>query len=365
MNLKSNSIVRLLIIGLVLLVVGAFVGYTNPFMPIAASAEAAATDSLFNLMIMIGTIIFLIVEGALVYSILKFRRKPNDETDGPNQHGSVVLEVTWTVIPAVIVFFLSVVSFQVFAQTQVARDNEIVVKVLGQQFVWSFEYARPKSVPQNAVMRASDVLVLPVDKPLRFEISAKDVMHGFWIPEFRIKQDAVPGRVTEVRTLPNRTGEYSVVCYELCGSGHGAMRNKVQVVSLDEYEKYVLSLVLEEPKKPAPGEHNPDWGKFVIITNKYACGGCHYLPDANIAGVTGPSWVGIGDRASLRVPGEAPRTYIQHSILYPNEYVVPGYPANVMPQNYGAQMDDTDLESVVDYLLLQTAADPAKAAQKP
>ncbi len=356
--MKSNLIVRLLIIGAVLLAAGFVAGVANPFLPARASAEAAATDNLFNIMIGIGTIIFLIVEGALVYSILKFRRKPNDETDGPNMHGSTALEITWTVIPSIIVAYLAFASFQVFTQTLNPRDGEIVVKVLGQQFQWVFDYPHDP----NKQYRTSDTLVLPVDKPVRFEIAAKDVMHGFWIPEFRIKQDAVPGRITEVRVLPTLKGDFSVVCYELCGTGHGVMRNAVKVVDAGEYDKYVQSLEIIPPARPLAGEHNAEWGKYLIQSSKYACGGCHFLPDANIAGVTGPSWVGIATRADTRVPNQDARTYIQHSILYPNEFVVPGYPANLMPQNYGTLMDDTDLNSLVDYLLLQKD-DPAKAAQ--
>lgn len=355
--MNSKLILRLAIIGVVLLVIGAIAGALNPFMPARASAEANATDSLFNVMIMIGTIIFLIVEGVLVYSILRFRKKPNDETDGPPMHGNTALELVWTAIPAIIVTFLSVAAFSVFAATQVPRDNELVVRVKGQQFVWSFSYPHDPSVN----MRASDVLVLPVDQPIRFDIEAADVMHGFWIPEFRIKQDAVPGRITEVRTLPTLKGEYSVVCYELCGSGHGVMRNAVKVVERSEYEKYLDTLIVRPPAKPAPGEHTPEWGKYLIISATYACGGCHYLPDANIAGVTGPTWVGIGDRAATRVPGQDARTYLQHAILYPNEYIVPGYPANVMPQNYAEVMSDTDLNSIVDYLLQQKAGQAAQA----
>jgi cytochrome c oxidase subunit 2 len=347
-----------LIIGVVLLIAG-LAAQALPFMPVEASAEAAATDRLFKIMIVIGTIIFLIVEGVLIYSILRFRRKPNDESDGPHMHGSVILEVTWTAIPSVIVAFLALASFQVFAQTLTPRDNELTVKVLGQQFVWSFEYPAPRP---GVVMNSSNTLVLPVDKAVRFEIAAKDVMHGFWIPEFRIKQDAIPGRISEVRVLPTLKGDYSVVCYELCGNGHGVMRNAVKVVDQTEYDTFIESLVQKPVAKPVAGEHNPEYGKFLIISAKYACGGCHYLPDAGIAGVTGPSWVGIGDRAATRVAGQDARTYIQHSILYPNEYVVQGYPANVMPQNYSELMDDTELNSIVDYLL-QQKNDPAKAAQ--
>lgn len=354
--MNSKLIVRLVLIGVALLAVGLFVGATNQFMPFAASAEAKATDSLFNFMIVIATIIFLIVEGVLIYSIIRFRKKPGDETDGPPIHGSTALEITWTAIPAIIVFGLSLYSYQIFANTQNPRDGELVIKVKGQQFIWSFDYPHPQGVQS----RAGSELHVPVNTPIRFEIEAADVMHGFWIPEFRIKQDAIPGRTTEVRVLPTEKGQYAVVCYELCGTGHALMHNLVVVEDRDKYEAYVTSLEVKPQTKPA--EANADWGKYLIITNVYGCAGCHYLDDAGIKGVTGPTWNGIGDTATKRVPGQDAKTYITHSILYPNEYVVPGYPAGVMPQNFSERMDDVDLNSIVDYLLKQTSA-PQTSAQ--
>jgi mono/diheme cytochrome c family protein len=204
------------------------------------------------------------------------------------------------------------------------------------------------------------------------EITAADVMHGFWIPEFRMKQDAIPGRTTEVRFTPTVAGEYAVVCSELCGSGHGAMAAKVVVESQDDYDKYVQSLIIHPPTKPGSGDHNADWGKYLVVSHTYSCYGCHALADAGINGQTGPAWTNIADIAGNQVPGQDARTRLTHAILYPNEYVVPGYPANVMPQNFGTLMDDVDLNSVVDYLLKQTAnpagatsAQPAATAATP
>ncbi len=355
--MNSKLLVRLVLIGIALLAVGLFVGATNQFMPFAASAEAKATDSLFNFMIVIATIIFLIVEGLIVYSIFRFRKKPGDETDGPPIHGSTALEITWTAIPAIIVFGLSIYSYQVFANTQGARDGETVIRVKGQQFIWSFDYIHPDGV--QAI--ASSELHVPVNKPIKMEIQAADVMHGFWIPEFRIKEDAIPGRTTEVRFTPTAMGDYNVVCYELCGTGHALMHNPVKVESQEAYDAYVLSLEVKEIKKPAQAD--AAYGKYLIQTNPYGCAGCHYLDDAGIKGQVGPSWNGIGDRAATRVPGQDAKTYITHSILYPNEYVVSGYPAGVMPQNYSERMDDIDLNSIVNYLLSQKDTSGQKAAQ--
>ena len=360
MKLNAKIVGRLVLIGVVLLLAGLFVGAVNNLMPTEASAESKSVDALFNLMMVIATIIFLIVQGALLYSIVKFRKPKGDETDAAPVHGSTALEVTWTAIPAVIVVVLSLYSYQVFASQQTTNANEITIKVQGQQFVWSFTY--PHDVKDN--MLSGNELHLPVNQPIRMEITAVDVMHGFWIPEFRIKQDAIPGRTTESRFTPTVAGVYAVVCSELCGSGHGAMQAKVVVESQEDYDKYVQSLIVHPPAKPNSGSSSPEWGKYLVISNKYGCGGCHYLADAGINAHVGPEWTNIADIAGKQVPGQDARTRLTHAILYPNEYVVPGYPANVMPQNFGTLMDDVDLNSIVDYLLKQTA-NPSTQATTP
>ncbi len=335
------------------------VGASGFLMPFEASAEAKATDALMNVMMVIATMIFLIVEGVLVYSIVRFRKPKGDETDGPPIHGNTALEITWTAIPAIIVLGLSIYSYQVFAAQQNVSDNELTIQVKGQQFVWSFTY--PHTDPK-VNMRSTSELHLPVNVPIHMLITSTDVMHGFWVPEFRVKQDAVPGRVTEVRFTPTQMGEYAVVCYELCGNGHGTMRMPVFVESQDDYDAYVKSLIIVPPTKPKSGEHNAAWGKYLIVSNVYGCAGCHTLADAGIAGTTGPAWTNIADQAAKQVPGQDAQIRLTHAILYPNEFIYPGYPANVMPQDFGKRMDDVDLNSIVDYLLQQTANPSGTAA---
>lgn len=352
MTKNARTVGILLFVGLLMLAAGLLVGSSNFLMPAEASAQAKATDALFNVMLVVATIIFLIIEGGLLYSILRFRKPKGDETDGPPTHGNTALEITWTIIPAIIVLVLSIYSYQVFADQQSVPENELTIQVKGQQFVWTFTY--PQTDP-HINMRSTSELHVPVNVPIHMLITSSDVMHGFWVPEFRVKQDAIPGRVTEVRFTPTQIGQYQVVCYELCGNGHGTMRQPVYVESQDDYDAYVKSLVIVPPSKPKSGDHNAAWGKYLIVSNKYGCAGCHTLADAGINGTTGPAWTNIADIAGSQVPGQDARTRLTHAILYPNEYIYPGYPANVMPQDFGQRMDDVDLNSIVDYLLQQTA----------
>jgi len=344
-----------LVVVALLLAAGIFGFLTSAlWMPAQASAQAVATDALFRVMMVVAMIIFVIIEGGLLYSVLRFRKPRGDETDGPPIHGNTALEITWTIIPALIVLVFSIYSYQVFADQQVVQDNELTIQVKGQQFVWSFAYSQ--SDPK-VNLRPSPELHLPVNVAIHMLITSSDVMHGFWVPEFRVKQDAIPGRVTEVRFTPTQIGEYAVVCYELCGNGHGTMHSKVVVESQEDYDTFVKSLVIVPPAKPKPGDHNAAWGKYLIVSNitVLGCAGCHTLADAGITGTTGPAWTNIADIAGTQVPGEDVRTRLTHAILYPNEFIYPGYPPNVMPQNFGQRMDDVDLNSIVDYLMEQTA----------
>src|SRR5262249_40915999 len=136
--------------------------------------------------------------------------------DGPPVHGNTTIEIVWTVIPAVLVTAISVVSAVVLTQNGNAGSNPLVVRVLGQQFSWTFTYANGTTSP---------ILRLPENRPVKLEITAADVIHSFWVPEFGQKQDAVPGQVNDLVITPTRTGTFAVICTELCGLGHSTMRS--------------------------------------------------------------------------------------------------------------------------------------------
>ena len=142
--------------------------------------------------------------------------------DGAPIHGNTRLEIIWVTIPFLLVSALAVYGWIVLDDLEAKQPDELVVNVTGQQFNWSFGY------PGERVR--ANTLVLPVDRPVHFRINTKDVIHSFWVPEFRLKSDAVPGLTTEVRLTPTKLGRYQVVCAELCGLGHATMRQLVRVV---------------------------------------------------------------------------------------------------------------------------------------
>ncbi|MFN8379105.1 MAG: cytochrome c oxidase subunit II [Anaerolineae bacterium] len=368
---------------------GLLIGTLAPHMlPIAGSTQAVQVDQLFQVMLVIGGAIFLLVEGLLLISAIHWRKRKGDNSDGPPIHGNTTIELIWTIIPAIIVIMLTVYAYTVWNNTRAAQPDEQQVGALGQRFAWTFSYeAGLDDLPPNvdvstlpdAEMQASltsgekVVFQSPqlhtwVGQQVDVVMHTDDVNHAFWIPGMRIKQDLLAGLVTNIRFNPIEPGVYRIVCAELCGGGHGDMAGKVSsdgdlvgawlIVHPDE-ETYLnefyypeLMSVLYPPTDPV------ELGREVI--QDFPCSGCHTLSALGWTGVTGPALDGVASRTQrLAATGNATMSdYIHQSIRNPSAYVVPGY-NNVMLQfhpdpgqpNY---MSDADLDAIVAYLLTQT-----------
>src|SRR5207249_10708630 len=171
------------------------------------------------------------VPAVLVYSVLRFRRLPDDDTDGPPIHGHTGLEIAWTAIPFLLVTAIAVVSAIVLEKDDATGANPLRVEVTAQQFFWSYRYPELGN-------KESDVLRLPVNRSIVLHMTSKDVIHSFWVPEFRQKQDIVPGIHPTLHITPNRVGTYPVVCTELCGVGHALMRSRVIVMKAGAFAKW-------------------------------------------------------------------------------------------------------------------------------
>lgn len=283
---KIPSNITTLIAGILLTLVSLWYGQNHGLLPEAATAEAPLVDGLFNMMMTISTGLFLIVQGVLIYSIFRFRRRPNDPTDGPPLHGNVPLEILWTAIPAVIVLILGVYSFEVYnsmggldpmaahgtmahhtrmpgaaiaatlpdktdtaansdknqlalgvgaSPEEQGQNPDLNIDVTGLQFAWIFTY------PDSGVTTGE--LHVPVGREVKLNITANDVIHAFWVPQFRLKQDAIPGRQTQLRFTPKLAGVYPVVCAELCGAYHGGMKTQVVVESPEEFDAWIQEQV--------------------------------------------------------------------------------------------------------------------------
>lgn len=213
----------------------------------AASKERGPIDTLFDVMIVLSCFVFAIVLVMFTYAIWKFRAKPGDESDGKPIHGNTRLEIAWTVIPTVIVFFGAVYSWIVLNDIEVKAADRMPVTITAQQFEWTFEYPEKMvGTGDSAAPVRTHVLHVPVDRQLDITITALDVLHSFWVPEWGIKRDAVPADDPEAESIdnefvvtPNEEGTYSLVCTELCGTGHATMRATVVVESADEFNQWV------------------------------------------------------------------------------------------------------------------------------
>jgi cytochrome c oxidase subunit II len=281
--------------GIALTLVSIWYGQHHNLMPVQASQDAVLVDGLFNTMMTVGTGIFLLVEGVIIVCIFKFRRKPGDDTDGPPIEGNIPLEILWTAIPVVIVLFISVYSFEVYrieggfdpeaadqtpVQVAMVGDSDIVtplmaapshsmhrhvalgvgataresidppdltINVMGLQYAWIFTYT------DSGVTTGE--LHLPADKDIKLVIKAQDVLHAFWLPQFRLKQDAIPGQDAELRFTPQRVGEYPIVCAELCGPFHGGMVSKLYVEEPEAFDTWLQQQVASQIDGPAVAQN--------------------------------------------------------------------------------------------------------------
>jgi cytochrome c oxidase subunit 2 len=227
-----KGIVQLVAIGIVIGIAVTLVATLLQWLPTSASEEFDRIQDIYWFATVISIVIFSLVAAVVVYSVWKWRVAPDDDAEGPPIHGHTGLEIAWTAVPAILVIALGIVSAVVLSENGQARDDALQVTAIGQQFAWKFQYPGYDNVE-------SGELVLPVDRQARFTMKAVDVLHSFWVPNFGQKMDAVPGIETEINVTPTRTGEFAVVCAELCGLGHATMRAKARVVTQAEFDKWI------------------------------------------------------------------------------------------------------------------------------
>ncbi len=207
-----------------------------------ASTAAPKIDGLLNVMIVLSAFVFSLVVVMLFYALYKFRAKPGDESDGEPIHGNTRLEVAWTLIPTVIVLFGAGYSWSVLHDIEKQGKDPLTVDVFSQQYAWSFGY------PGKGNVWSQGELHVPVGRQVNFKMHSQDVIHSFWVPEWRIKKDNVPGITTTAVITPDKVGTYQLVCTELCGFGHAAMRAKVVVEPPADFRQWVAGLKEKVPQ---------------------------------------------------------------------------------------------------------------------
>ena len=195
----------------------ALVATLIPWLPDAASKQADIVDNVYWLVTIICVVVFAVVAGVSAYAVYKFRAPPGDMDDGSPIHGHTGLEIVWTLIPTVLVTCIAVYSGVALAQAEDLPSDYRTVQVTGEQFAWTFTYPDIK-VGENQTPLTTGELVLPIDETVRFDITSKDVIHSFWVPQWRMKQDAVRGITTHTTVKPTQLGTFPVICTEQVGS---------------------------------------------------------------------------------------------------------------------------------------------------
>ncbi len=251
--------------------------------------NGAAIASLFGIVMAIAVVVFVIVEGMLLFSAWRFRQRPNDTTEPKQVHGNTRFEIAWTIAPAIIVVVLFVLAMQT-QQTLNAKpgqpSDQLTVKVIGHQWWWEYQY------PDLNITTATD-LVIPVGKVVNLEISSVDVIHSFWIPQLNGKTDAFPNRVNRSWILADAAGTFYGQCAELCGPSHANMRSVVIAKDQADFDAWVQ----QQQALPTAKADAAAQGEQLFAVS--ACVGCHQIDGTAAQGKVGPNLTHVGSRTSI------------------------------------------------------------------
>ena len=340
---ESRAQVRqMLLIGAVASVLGIALALVIDWFPVPASTQAGPIDTLWDVLLIASVPVFVLVETIVLYCAIKFRMRPGEELkDGPPIHGNTKLEIIWTAIPAILLVGLCTYAYVVLTDIEKAEANSLNVRVVGEQFTWTFYYQG-----EGGDEVSSPQLYLPVDRPVNFTVQSKDVIHDFWVPSFRMKIDAVPGIDTHIRVTPDRIGSYPVVCAELCGLGHSTMRQTANVMTREDFDARLAELA----RGPAGGGGGGGGGEeetdgktlFTDAAEPQTCDSCHTLADAGATGTTGPNLD--------EVLPDLSEEQIRESIVDPDAEVTEGFAPGLMPR-YGETLSEEQVDALVDYLM--------------
>jgi cytochrome c oxidase subunit II len=306
----------------------------NFWMPNNASEFSHSYDILFDVLLWISLVSLLGIAIAMVYFCVKYKatsREANEAAESQVDHSNT-LEVTWSIIPLFIVIGLFVVGFKQFVDLRSAPRAAYEVHATGQRWKWGFEYPEGLQHPE---------LHVPVGRDVRIMIQSVDVLHSLFIPEFRVKMDAVPGRYTELWFHATETGTFPIYCAEYCGTSHSDMLTKVVVHTDAEFKAWVDEEIRRIESMPLP-----ELGQLTF--NQAGCTTCHSIDGST---KIGPSLKGaFGRTEQLQAGGSisVDENYLRESILDPQAKIVAGFPP-AMP-TYRGQLSDRRISGLVEYI---------------
>jgi len=310
-------------------------------LPEAASTLAADIDALYDFILLLSIGSMALITGAMLFMVIKYRRKNDDEIpENPVTH-NVPLEVAWIVIPTLLLIVVFAWGFTTWLDARVPPAEPIDIRVEARQWAWSFTY------PEEGIV--SEHLVVPAGKPVKLTMSSADVLHSLFVPAFRIKQDVLPERYTIAWFNAPETGEYDLLCAEYCGKDHSRMNRLVKVMNDKDYIDWIDS------GGGMKGLSIAERGGMLFT--RFGCTQCHSIDGT--AG-TGPTLAGLYGKQESLVTGEkvlADDNYIRESILYPNRKIVAGYEPK-MPA-YAGSIRDAQIEALIEYIKSLATVEPS------
>jgi cytochrome c oxidase subunit 2 len=330
-----RSVLQLIVIGAVAGALATVVALALPWLPNVASKEGERIDFVFWFVTWICIAVFAVVAAVLGTALLSFRVPLDDEEDGPPIHGHTKLEIWWTAIPAVLVTAISIVSAVVLADNSKATANAMDVKVYAQQFAWTFQYPSFKDV-------SLPDLYLVKGQSVKLTLRSRDVIHSFWVPQFRQKQDLLPDQDTKLVITPTHAGEFPVICTELCGLGHAVMRTRA-IVFDTQAEMNTFMAKASKPQTPQSAD-----AVALFKSGDLGCANCHTLQAAQSSGTLGPDLDYLA--AYAKRAGKPIQDFARESILDPAAYIEPGC-TDAMPHNFKDLLQPAQLDALVAYLV--------------
>lgn len=324
------------------------------WMPKGASTVSDHVDQLYYFLYWLSVILFVGIVGAMCWFALKYKRKsPTEIPQGP--HHNTVLEVTWTVIPLILVMVIFVWGFKGYLAMAVAPGNALPIQVTAQQWQWSFQYpngvvdAMDERKEKQVVNEAKDLPILrvPAGRPVKLIMRSTDVLHSFWVPEFRVKHDIVPGQYSTIWFEAKEPGDYRAFCTEYCGQDHSMMMANIMVMKPEDFEAWLKKKGEDANKQRSPVEV----GEMAYKTK--ACAGCH---STNGTVTVGPSFKGLFGKKEDIADGSTvtvDENYIRESILKPRAKLVKGF-GPVMPESYGQEgatkLSDSEITGIIEFI---------------
>jgi len=306
------------------------------WIPEAASNLASKVDGLLLVITFISIFFFVLISAVLIYFAVKYRRRSDDE-ETPYITGNKTLEIVWTVIPSILLLLLFVYGFVVYKDMRTPPKDAVDITVTGKQWLWTFEYYNGKKTLNELYVRQN--------RPVRMVMRGDDVIHSFFVPAFRVKQDLMPGRYTQLWFTPTKIGTFDIFCAEYCGTGHSKMLGKVIVLSPEAYDIWEKGVAVDGGEAVAslpPAELGEK------LYKGKGCNACHSV-DGSV--VIGPSFKGLYEREGELEDGAsytADENYIMQSILEPQEQIVKGFQP-VMPSFKGI-LSDAEITAIIAYM---------------